>query len=75
MSRFHAKTWAEGNFSLTCTVLSFNSKAARAAFRSCSAQRYEFINHAAKESLLRDGYKQWLMLWDAADPTTFVPVQ
>ena len=72
MARFHAVTWEDGNFDRTASVLSFNSKAARAAYPAQSSQRVENIGYAHKEALLREGRMHWLMLWDASEPTKFV---
>ena len=71
MALFHAVTWQDGNFERTASVLSFQSKAARAAYPAQSVQRVEFIDSKKKAALLRDGRYQRLVLWDAADPITF----
>jgi len=63
MTRFHAVTWQEGSFDRTASVLSFDSKAAREAYRINCPQRYEFINYTRKQALLRDGRMQRLVLW------------
>ena len=75
MSRFYSVTWQDGNFDNTASVLSFDSKAARAAYPAQSAQRVEEIESKKKAALLCDGRGHALMLWDAAEPAKFVPVQ
>jgi hypothetical protein len=75
MARFHAMTWVDGDFERTASVLSFNSKAARAAYPAQSAQRVENIDARRKDRLLREGRSHRLMLWDASEPTRFVATQ
>lgn len=70
MALYHSVTWQEGNFERTACVLSFTSKAARAAYRS--DQRVQQIDSKFKAKLLREGRAQVLLLWDAAEPTKFV---
>lgn len=72
MALFHAVTWQDGNFDSTASVLSFASKAARAAYTQlpCS-QRVEDIDSKRKAALLRDGRLQRLALWDASKPAEF----
>lgn len=69
--RFHAVTWSEGDFDRTASVLSFDSKAARDAFRPQCKQRFEPIDSKKKAALLRDGRLQRIALWDASEPTRF----
>ena len=71
MTRFHAVTWQDGNFDSTASILSFNSKQARAAFPLQCSQRVEAIDSKKKAALLRSGYIQRLVLWDASDPNNF----
>ena len=71
MARFHAVTWQDGNFERTASVLSFDSKAARAAYPAQCAQRVENIDIKRKEALLKEGRAHWLALWDASEPTNF----
>jgi hypothetical protein len=72
MKTFHAVTWQEGNFENSASVLSFNSKAARAAFPAQCSQRFEEISFNKKVNLISEGRMQRLMLWDANKPTEFV---
>jgi hypothetical protein len=75
MARFHSVTWQDGSFDKTASVLSFNSKAARAAYPAQSTSRVKEIDSKQKAALLRDGRGHALMLWDAAEPAKFVAVQ
>lgn len=72
MARFHAVTWQDGNFDRTASVLSFDSKAARAAYPAQCAQRVEEIDHKRMASLIREGRPHGLALWDASEPAKFV---
>ena len=72
MARFHAVTWQEGSFEQTASILSFDSKAARAAYSAQSAPRVENIHYSDLQRHLRDGRVHRLMLWDKAEPTRFV---
>ena len=71
MARFHSVVWVDGDFSRTASVLSFNSKAARVAYRPQCAMRFEEIDHARKVQLLAEGRSHRLMLWDKANPADF----
>lgn len=71
MARFHSVTWQNGNFGSTASILSFNSKKARAAFNAQAIQRVEPIDSKKKAKLLRAGCAQRLVLWDEADPHNF----
>lgn len=71
MARFHSVTWQDGNFENSASVLSFDSKKARAAFPAQCSQRVEFINSKKMASLLRSGYTHRLVLWDESDPHNF----
>ena len=71
MARFYAVTWQDGNFESSASVLSFDSKTARAAFPSQCSQRVESINSKKMASLLRSGYPHRLVLWDESDPHNF----
>lgn len=71
MARFHAVTWQDGSFDSTASILSFNSKKARAAFPAQCVQRVESIDSKKKAALLRSGYIQRLVLWDESDPHNF----
>lgn len=71
MARFHAVTWQDGSFERTASILSFNSKKARAAFPAQCSQRVEAIDSKKKAALLRSGYTQRLVLWDESDPHNF----
>lgn len=73
--RHHAITWTDGGFDRTACVLSFDSRAARAAYPAQCAQRFAPITHRQLRQYRRDGYRQVLMLWDAREPTQFWPVQ
>jgi hypothetical protein len=75
MARYHSVTWQDENFAFTAAVLSFNSKAARAAYPAQCAQRVEEIDCKRKNLLLKTGCAHALMLWDEKDPATFVTVQ
>lgn len=71
MARFHAVTWQDGSFDSTASILSFNSKKARAAFPMQCSQRVKIIDSKQKAALLRSGYMQRLVLWDESDPHNF----
>ena len=70
--RYHSITWQDGNFDSTASILSFNSRAARAAYPAQCAQRVEPITHKQLRSYQREGRLQRLMLWNASEPTKFV---
>ncbi len=72
MTLFHAVTWQDGSFERTASVLSFSSKAARAAYPAQCAQRVEPIDHKRMTELVKNGRLQRLALWDASEPTKFV---
>lgn len=74
MARFNAVTWKSGDFYRTASVLSFEKKAARDAYRAKSTQRIEPIAYNTKVSLLRNGYPHRLVLWDKTEPTKFIIV-
>jgi hypothetical protein len=65
---FYSVTWQDGNFEQTASVLSFYSKAARAAY---PAQRVEAIDSKKKAALQRDGRLARLVRWDAENPSVF----
>ena len=69
---FHAITWIDGNFDRSAALLSFDSKAARAAYPAQSTQRVENITHAEMRKHERGGITRARMLWDAAKPAEFV---
>jgi hypothetical protein len=71
MARFHAVTWQDGNFERTASIISFGSRAARAAFPAQCAQRVEAITHRQLQQYLREGRPQRIAHWDAAKPTQF----
>ena len=71
MARFYSVTWEDGKFDRTASVLSFDSRAARAAFPAQSTQRVKSIDSKEKAELLRDGRLVRLALWDASKPTEF----
>lgn len=72
MRHFHAVRWVDGNFDATVTVLSFDSKAARAAYSAQSKNRISPITHAWKIKYATQGRKQIFLQWDAHKPTKFV---
>lgn len=72
MARFHSVTWQDGNFDRTASVLSFDSKAARAAYPGQCKQRVEAIDHKQMTAYIKDGRPHALALWDAAEPAKFL---
>lgn len=71
MSRFYSVTWQDGNFERTASILSFDSKAARAAYPSQCIQRVAQIDYKQKKLFLHDGRLIRLALWDSNNPTKF----
>lgn len=71
MARFHAVTWQEGNFDRTASVLSFDSKAARAAYPAQCAQRVKAIDYKQMTNLVKEGRSHRLVLLDSVEPTKF----
>ena len=64
--RHHSITWQDGNFANTASVLSFDSRAARAAYPAHCPQRVEPINYRTMRQHLADGRPHWLALYDAS---------
>ena len=73
--RHHAITWADGGFNHSVCILSFDCRAARAAYPAQCAQRFAPITHKQMRQYRRDGHRQVLMLWDEREPTQFRAVQ
>ena len=69
--RYHSITWREGDFDRTASILTFNSRSARAAYPMQCEQRVESITHKQLLQYQRDGRMQRLMLWDKNDPLRF----
>ena len=54
--RHHAITWQDGAFARSASILSFDSRAARAAYPQQCAQRVEPVKYAEVRQYKRAGY-------------------